>query len=451
MQVFTSVLVLSIFVGVYVFTDINSYKQRKVDSMIGLARVIATNSISTLRFQDNQAAKDILSEVHNVVPDIVHAVILDKSGKLFAGYEKEGASKLVIPPGLTGKEFLFTDQQLFVDNDITADHDYFGKIILEVELSELNQIKEYKFKIAALLLLVALVCSFLIAIIVQTYISRRLLYLVGFMKEVSKTGNYNQNISDGGKDEIGILMQAFNNLMQQVRENQQRKDEFIGIASHELKTPLTSIKGYIELLNGIEDKQPNRQFVQRAFESVNKLEKLIKDLLDVSKIQSGQLELNKKEFDMDVLVDEAIAAFQMISKTHQIIRENNFHHEMILADRQRIEQVLINLLSNAIKYSPGETKVIVYSKKTDSELIIKIRDFGIGVSKEEQTNIFERFYRSKDMSIHISGFGLGLYICMDIVKRHDGNMWVETEKEGSSFYFSLPLNNIHEANEQKIV
>jgi signal transduction histidine kinase len=117
-----------------------------------------------------------------------------------------------------------------------------------------------------------------------------------------------------------------------------------------------------------------------------------------------------------------------------------------MADKQRIEQVLFNLLSNAVKYSPGEKKVIVSSTKTDGELVIKIRDFGIGVLKEEQLNIFERFYRSKDTSIHISGFGLGLYICMDIIKRHGGKMWVESEKKGSSFYFSLPLIDQNEKN-----
>jgi signal transduction histidine kinase len=166
---------------------------------------------------------------------------------------------------------------------------------------------------------------------------------------------------------------------------------------------------------------------------------LIRDLLDVSKIQSGHLELNMKEFNMDHLLDETISAIQMVSGTHEIIWENSFNNESISADRQRIEQVLTNLLSNAIKYSPGERKVIVYSKRTESELIIKVRDFGIGVPEEERSNIFERFYRTKDLSMTITGFGLGLYICRDIVTRHNGKIWMEPEEKGSAFYFSLPL------------
>jgi signal transduction histidine kinase len=197
----------------------------------------------------------------------------------------------------------------------------------------------------------------------------------------------------------------------------------------------------MELLSKIENKQPNLQFVQKALENVNKLERLIKELLDVSKIQSGQLMLNMNEFNIDELLNETIQAFQIVTKTHQIIWEGSSNNGTIIADKQRIEQVFINLLSNAIKYSPGEDKVIVQSKKTDKELIIKIRDFGIGVPKDEQSSIFERFYRAKDHSMNISGFGLGLYISRDIIKRHHGTIWMEKEEKGSAFYFSLPLGN----------
>jgi signal transduction histidine kinase len=293
---------------------------------------------------------------------------------------------------------------------------------------------------AIILLLGAVGFSFLIAILVQFYISRRLLYLVNIMKQVNRTGDYNTPpIADEGKDEISILIQVFNNLMQQVKENQTRKDEFIGIASHELKTPLTSVKGYLDLLNKIEDKQPNKQFAQKALENVYKLERLVKDLLDVSKIQSGQLQLNTKEFNIDELIGETIASIQIVSATHKINRENTSGDLVISADRQRIEQVLLNLLSNAIKYSPGETEVMISSEKTGSDLIIRVRDFGIGIPKEELPEIFERFYRTKDISVYISGFGLGLYICRNIILRHNGKIWAERENKGSSFYFSLPL------------
>jgi signal transduction histidine kinase len=261
------------------------------------------------------------------------------------------------------------------------------------------------------------------------------------MKQVSKTGKLDTLEPDNGKDEISILNKSFNKLMLQIKENQEKKDEFIGIASHELKTPLTTIKGYMDLLSMTEETQPQKLYVQKAQDSLKKLENLIKDLLDVSKIQSGQLELNITQFDIDSLLNETIAAMQLVTPTHHIVRKGETGHQLIYADRQRIEQVLVNLLSNAIKYSPGAKEVLVYSQITETELIINIEDFGSGVPVEEQINIFERFYRAKEHSVHVSGFGLGLYICSDIIKRHNGCIGVKSVDKGSVFYFSLPLNH----------
>jgi len=440
MQVFTSLLVLSIVFGVFIFTDINSYKQRKVESMMSLAQVIGTNSISTLQFDDPDAAMQMLHDLHNVSPEIVHATIFNNKGEIFAHYSKPGLDSFRIKDILKQRKFLFSGHELFVSSAITNNNEVIGKVYLDVELSELQQTKEYKLELAAILLIIALLFSFLVALGVQTYISKRLLKLVSTMKKVSKTGDYAEPLADEGKDEIATLIQVFNKLMQQIKENLQKKDEFIGIASHELKTPLTTIKGYIEMLNMMEQEPTKKQFVEKAMMNVNKLERLIRDLLDVSKIQSGQLQLEMKEFNMHDLLRETVNAVQMVSAP-RIILEDKLQNEIIYGDRQRIEQVLLNLLSNAIKYSPGENKVIIDSEKTDKELLIKIRDFGIGITKEEQTNIFERFYRSKNTSVHISGFGLGLYICRDIITRHYGKIWVETADRGSIFIFSLPLKH----------
>jgi len=442
MQVFTSVVVFGIVFGVFIITDISSYKQRKADSMISLAQVIGTNSISSIQFQDPESATEILQELHTVAPEIIHAAITNDEGEIFANYSKSGLDSFKIPAYiLRNRSSVFTEHQLFVANPIVSNNKVIGKVYLEVQLTELQQIKEYKYKIAIVLLLVALVFSFLIALLIQSYISKRLLKLVKTMKNVRKTGEFSKPVNDTGKDEIGTLTKAYNLLMEEIEESQRKKDEFIGIASHELKTPLTSIKGYVEMLNLMEDDPTKKQFVGKALGNINKLESLVKDLLDVSKIQSGQLQLNMNEFNMDELIDEAIAASQVNTGTHQIIREDHPGNEIIYGDKQRIEQVLLNLLSNAIKYSPGESKVIVDTKKNEKEFIIKIKDNGIGVPAEEQLEIFERFYRTKDISIHISGFGLGLYICRDIINRHYGRIWVESTGKGSIFYFTLPLKH----------
>lgn len=439
MQVFTSVIVLVIFFLAYIFTDIRDYKERKVKSMISIAHVISTNAESTIDFHDNDAAAKILSELKNTAPEIVRADILDKNGKFFATYAKPGAAKFDTSLIPYNKKNYFTDKFLFVSDDIGSGNDMKGKVLLAVELTELGAIKKSKFEIAAVLIIAAVCISFLISLSVQPYISKRLLYLVNTIIQVRKTGNYNNPLADNGKDEISTLIKAFNRLMEEVKESEKRKDEFIGIASHELKTPLTSIKGYLDLLYVLEDKEPNHQCVQKALESTHKLMKLIKDLLDVSKIQSGQLQLNITEFKMEELIEETISSFQMLSPVHEIIKEGNLHNLAIPGDRQKIEQVLINLLSNAVKYSPPDTKVIVSARQTDAELTIQVRDFGIGIPADEIADIFERFYRTKGSSVHIAGLGLGLYICRDIILNHKGKIWVEREAKGSSFYFTLPL------------
>lgn len=442
MQVFTSVIVFGIVFGVFIITDVNSYKQRKVDSMISMAQVLGTNSISSIQFQDPEAARQMLEELRTVSPEIVHAQITNKQGQLFASYSEPGAETISIPAILRGKAYTFTDHQLFVSSPIISNTEVIGKVYVEVELTDLQQIKQYKYELAFILLLVAIVFSFLIAILVQGYLSTRLLKLVNAVKKIRKTGEITTAVEDKGRDEIATLIQAFNKMVEEIQENQKKKDEFIGIASHELKTPLTSIKGYVEMLDMLEQENPKKQFVQKALNNIHKLERLVKDLLDVSKIQSGQLKLEMKEFNIDELLNETVTASQMVSETHKIVRQGGQLNEMIYGDKQRIEQVLLNLLSNAIKYSPGENMVILDTEKTEKELIIKIRDYGIGVAPKEQTNIFERFYRSNSIAVHISGFGLGLYICRDIINRHDGRIWVESGGKGSVFKFSLPLKHL---------
>ncbi len=444
MQVFTSLLVLGIVFGVFIVTDLRSYKQRKENAMMSLAQVTSTNSISMIQFQDNEAAKEMLSGLQSVSPDIISSAITDSSGKIFAVSVRQGVDSFQIPQGLKDRKTAFINHHLYVRHDIIQNGRTLGTVYLVAGLADLREIKKMKYGIALTLLLLAIVVSFLIGFLIQSYISKRLLNLVATMKEVSKTNDYTRNIAgETGKDEIGTLIRVFNNLLQQVNENQKKKDEFIGIASHELRTPLTSIKGYVEMLHEMETKEPNKFLVQKAFDNVNKLEKLIKDLLDVSKIQRGQLELTMRDFNLGHLIDETIAAFQMVAPSHEIIRSYDLENTIVHGDRQRIEQVLTNLLSNAIKYSPEGKKVIVSSNQTNSEVMIKIRDFGYGVPEAEQSEIFERFYRTKNTSITISGFGLGLYICRDIISRHHGKIGVGIEDKGSTFYFTLPLKSLN--------
>lgn len=225
-------------------------------------------------------------------------------------------------------------------------------------------------------------------------------------------------------------------------EFEKRKDAFISTATHELKTPITSMKLYAQIVEQEIKKSKNKQNIKSIAELNNQLNKvmaLMDYLLDVAKIQKGKLELKKTHFSIDILVEETIATIQMVSKKHMIIQEGKVK-EKVYADRDRLKQVLINLITNAIKYSPGANKVIVIGTDDEKELVISVRDFGFGISKGDQASVFGRFYRAATAIDHnIDGIGLGLYVAQQIIMAHKGKMWLESEMDkGSSFFFSLP-------------
>jgi signal transduction histidine kinase len=438
MQVVTSVLVLGLCFAAFVITDIEGYKERKVNSTFSIAQVIGSNSISAIQFMDDDAARKMLADLQKIEPDVTNASILDKRGQVFAQYTKPHNAYYRFP--LRHDTYEFADGYLYVYKTIVRDKETFGTVCLQIELSQLEEIKSQRFFIAAVLLVIGIGLAFLLAVLNQHYISQPLLYLVKVMRKIRENNDYTRHVEVIGKDEISSLSLEFNNLMDEVVKSHRKKDEFIGIASHELKTPLTSVKLYLELLEKMENEHPNKAFVQKARDGVNKLQNLIVDLLDVSKIQSGQLQLDIKEFNIDELVDECINGARMNTPIHNISRKGESSNQVISADRHRLEQVIVNILSNAIKYSPDGNDIIVQTKSDGSEVTVSIQDFGMGIQQSEHEKIFDRFYRAQGKSFGISGFGLGLYICSQIIKRHKGKIWVESDEgEGSTFYFKLPV------------
>lgn len=226
------------------------------------------------------------------------------------------------------------------------------------------------------------------------------------------------------------------------RKLEQRKDEFIGIASHELKTPLTSIKGYTQILERIIHQMSDERakiYLKKTNTYIDRLNSLIADLLDVSKIQAGKLQMNFSEFSVDDLVDDGIESIQHINSQHEISK-TGVASERVLGDKHRLEQVFTNLLSNAIKYSPDANKIEVHISKNDSMITVSIKDYGVGIAEENLHKLFERFYRVEETAKTFSGLGIGLYISSEIVRRHGGDIWVESEHgNGSTFYFTLPI------------
>lgn len=265
-------------------------------------------------------------------------------------------------------------------------------------------------------------------------------YLVEFRLKFS-SGEYLWHLSRAlplvENGEISLWLGTNTNIDAQ-KQNERRKDEFLSIASHELKTPLTGIKAFNQLMrrNPASDKTPT--YVEKSTENIYRLEKLINDLLDVTKINAGKLTYDFAPFDFSQMLKDSVESAQLTT-THQIILDQP-ENVTVNGDRLRLEQVINNFLSNAIKYSPDGKKVIVKSQLSAGGLIVSVQDFGIGIQEQHVKRLFDRYYRIDNTAMRFEGLGLGLFISSEILKRHTGTFWIESQPDqGSTFYFRLSL------------
>jgi signal transduction histidine kinase len=239
----------------------------------------------------------------------------------------------------------------------------------------------------------------------------------------------------------GILISIINEARKQAED---LKDEFIGFAGHELKNPLTSVKAYTELIkkNAIKKNDIVALDYSTKIDSyVNKLVELVNDLLDITKIEAGRLTFNDSTFLFNELVKDIVSEQTRLTRTHRIILKGTTQ-KTIVADKYRIGQVIINLITNAIKYSPSANKVLITISQTSDGVLLRIKDFGIGIPKEFHQKIFSRFFRLGNKKNSAEGLGIGLYISSQIVKHYNGKLWVTSRgKSGSTFHLFLPTSN----------
>ncbi|HXI00690.1 MAG TPA: PAS domain S-box protein [Sphingobacteriaceae bacterium] len=222
---------------------------------------------------------------------------------------------------------------------------------------------------------------------------------------------------------------------------QQQKDDFISIASHELKTPITSLRASLQLLNRMKDNPspimlPN--LIGQANKSLDKVSVLIQDLLNASKVNEGHLHLNKKQFFISRVTEDCCSHVRT-EGIYTIRTESEFEIE-VFADEGRIDQILVNFVNNAIKYAPQSKEIIVRIEKVNDMAKVSVIDKGPGISPEKLPHLFDRYYRVDSSGSQYSGLGLGLYICAEIIKKHDGQIGVDSEiGKGSTFWFTLPM------------
>jgi two-component system sensor histidine kinase VicK len=262
---------------------------------------------------------------------------------------------------------------------------------------------------------------------------------------ISTDSWYNVYAAAVSKDSNQVVV-VFADVTERKRD-EQRKNDFISMASHELKTPLTTAKAYVQML-GMKARSNGDTFTAEALRKVdvqvNKMHALIKGFLDVAKLESGKIQLNKDEFQLNELIDEVIDEINLTVQSHEI-KFVPCNPIWINADRDKIGQVILNFLSNAAKYSPKGKTITISCSNTDDIAKLSITDEGMGIKAQDIPKLFERFYRVESKQTEtIAGFGIGLYLSAEIIEQHGGKIGVESVVgQGSTFWFSLPAIRQH--------
>jgi signal transduction histidine kinase len=276
------------------------------------------------------------------------------------------------------------------------------------------------------------------------------IYRKGVLEQIYWTFSYNMiRTANGEAGGILVVCSETTNTMgcqQQIvkKQEEQRKNDFMSMVSHELKTPITSLSAYLQLLESKSKKTQDHfttNAVHKSLSQVKKMTTMINGFLNISRLESGQIQIDRETFDMALLLREIEDEFLVTTNSHQIKVTTPCKH-LLFADRDKISAVINNFITNAVKYSPAGTAVEVSCEIVKDVLQVSVSDQGAGISDIDKHQIFKRFYRSDTAAAGlVSGFGIGLYLCAEIIQHHQGQIWVEdnVSGKGSVFHFSLPV------------
>ena len=305
------------------------------------------------------------------------------------------------------------------------------------------------------LIIEAVLIGFAIAIAISLIISRTLLSPIQGMTKAAEAmadGDFSKKIKVESNDEIGILAVTFNDMAAQIetmlaelKKAEVLRREFVANVSHELRTPLTSIRAYAETISDTDliPKETEAEFLRVIINECDRMTKIVQDLLELSRLDSGSIKLTVEEFSIEQSIRDIYAAVALEAKkhNHQLELELEWKLPEIMGDRARIEQVLMNIISNAIKYTPDGGRISISGSSTGDNVWIRIEDTGIGIPEDDIPRVFDRFYRvDKARSRESGGTGLGLSIADDIITLHGGEITIESKQgTGTSVTVSLPI------------
>jgi len=283
-----------------------------------------------------------------------------------------------------------------------------------------------------------------IALVIARWVARGMTQPLRDMAQAAhrmETGDYSQRVTTQSRDEVGQLAVAFNRMSSELESLERLRRELIANVSHELKTPISALRAHLEnLLDGVE--RPDPETLQIMLAQSERLGRLVDQLLDLSQLESGDVPLERGRVELAPLVAEVLSEIEVARPDRGVRLADAVPEDIppVFADRERVHQVLFNLLDNAVRFTPAGGRVTVSASRHDGSVDVAVADTGPGISAEDLSRVFERFYRvDRSRSRDDGGTGIGLAIARSVVEAHGGRIWVESEPgRGSTFTFELP-------------
>jgi signal transduction histidine kinase len=459
LSLIATMLPVGVALAIVAARDIHDIHADMIESSTLIGHAVADYSAAALAFDDRAVAEKTLNGL-NQRENVEAAALYNVSGRLYCSFlspRAPASAKAFIQPMLASRPAAVAhleNDHIAILQPVEYAGTRYGTLALRTSIAPLRlRINNYLW-VLGLLVFGALLASLVLAAALERVVSRPIMALAQVAKEIADRADYSVRAPNPGGDEIGLLADAFNSMLSEIGRRQaeaQRairvRDDFLSVASHELKTPLTALKLQVEGLLMASGQQPEPPWVVSIKNNlaviarqVVRLDKLVANLLDVSRIAAGRLILEPKSLNLVAVAREVVANFQP-ELTRQHISLELVADDVVMGvwDPLRIEQIITNLVSNAIRYGAGNLiEIKVDSVGSDARLTV--RDHGIGIAPHDLERVFERFERA--VSVDYGGLGLGLYISRQIVRAHGGTISVESQLgQGSTFTVVLPCDH----------